>query len=127
MPKTRGILSGASTLLIVILLFAPGSAVPQVGFSGVDLVAHLALFACWGAAVTWEFRNLSLLKMGLAAVCFALVTELVQTTIAGRAFSWSDIAMDIIGVGLGSALVRWARQTRQRDDRTHNSQRNQPQ
>lgn len=109
-PRTRGWLSAFLTLLVLSVLFVPGSAVPQVGFSGIDIVVHIALFASWSAAVRYEFPRLPSPVILLVGAVLALGTELVQTTIAGRSFSHFDILADITGVLLGWTLMQlWLR------------------
>lgn len=89
----------------------PGPAVPDVGFDGIDLLAHLGLFGAWGAAVVWEWapRWWALLVVGVA---FAVGTEALQTVAIQRTFSWSDIAADLVGITVGAGLALLVRRHR---------------
>ncbi len=86
----------------------PGPSVPSVGFSGIDVLAHILLFAAWAAAVQWEFAFRFGHLMALATG-FALATESLQTLAIERTFSMSDIAADLVGAALGGLLTRWLR------------------
>lgn len=99
------------TTVIVVLLMIPAPAVPDVGFSGIDIVVHLALFGLWGAAVAWEFRA-PIRYVVVSATAFALTTEVLQTFAIGRTFSWLDIAADIVGSTAGAAVVSTVVRTR---------------
>lgn len=97
-----------TTLVILGALMMPGPAVPDVGFDGIDLLAHLCLFGAWGAAVVWEWapRWWVLLVVGLA---FAVGTEALQTVAVQRTFSLSDIVADLVGITLGAGLAHLVR------------------
>lgn len=82
----------------------PGPAVPSVGFDGIDFIAHVILFGSWGFLLRWEF-GLSVRALLLAAVAFALATELLQTLAIERTFSLLDIAADLTGAILGWACA----------------------
>lgn len=101
--------TAAVTAAILVVTLIPGRAVPAVGFSGMDLLIHLAVFGAWGAAVGSELRTARVAALiGVGAV-FALATELLQIAIPGRAFSWWDLLADIAGVSLGVLLARSVR------------------
>lgn len=99
-----------ATVLILGLLMVPGPSVPDVGFDGIDFVAHVVLFGVWATAVQWEFDPPLGVLLGWAAV-FALGTELLQTLAIERTFSVADIAADLTGVLLAAAGWRLLRRT----------------
>lgn len=105
-------LSIAVTAVILGALFLPGSAVPKVGFDGIDLVAHLVLFGCWGAAVAAERPHLRPWQVVAAGLALALATEGVQAVIPGRAFSGQDVVADLAGLVLGAGVVALVRRLR---------------
>ena len=47
--------TSAATLLILIAVLLPGSKVPDVGFTGVDKLAHFTLFYLWSLAIRLDF------------------------------------------------------------------------
>ena len=114
--RSRGALGFArtavATLVVLVATLIPGSAVPSVGISHIDLLAHMLLFAAWSAAVSLDIGFLAArpwLMFGLALV-FAVVTETLQLASPGRAFDLLDVAADAAGAGLGILLAaEWRR------------------
>lgn len=93
----------ASTL-VVIALFMPGPAVPDVGFDAAGVLVHFLLFAVWASAVARDFPLLPLWHVAGAALGLAVVTELGQMLAIERSFSVADIVTDLAGA-LGALLV----------------------
>lgn len=103
------------TLVIMVALFIPGPDLPSVGVDHLDLLVHVSLFGAWGAAVQWERRPSWPISIALA-VGFGVGSELLQKLAVQRTFSWLDIAADIVGVLLGTAIVKGWRSWRRPGD-----------
>lgn len=100
------------TALILLVTLIPGRAVPDVGFSGIDLVVHVSVFGLWGAATGWELPHVGFGVLLGAGVALAVVTEVTQIMVPGRAFSWWDLVADTLGASVGLLLARSIRLAR---------------
>lgn len=96
------------TALILLVTLIPGRAVPNVGFSGIDLIVHVTVFGLWGVAVGREFPRVALGALIGAGAALAVVTEVTQIMVPGRAFSWWDLLADALGATAGLILARAA-------------------
>ncbi|MFQ5414343.1 MAG: VanZ family protein, partial [Phycisphaerae bacterium] len=78
-----------------------------------DLVTNLALYVPIGAlvSITGRMSRRSACVRVLAAVwiglCVSLLAEALQTTMAVRVASWTDVVLNVVGAGLG-AWMGWA-------------------
>ena len=92
----------SATALILIVVLLPGSAVPDVGLSGIDKLVHFSLFYLWSLAIRFDFKaNFKWLVGWLAGIAFSYLTEVLQQVVEGRAFDYYDIAADVIGLTVG--------------------------
>jgi VanZ family protein len=100
-------------LVISVLFFLPGSALPGEGIFGIphfDKYVHFGFFAV--LVVLWRFYFEPGAKftwlLFLLAFCYGLGVELIQHYfVANRAFDLSDVAADILGAIAG--LWFWTR------------------
>lgn len=94
----------AATVLILIAVLLPGSKVPDVGFSGIDKLAHFTLFYLWSLAIRFDFeKNFKWIVVLSVGVAFSFLTEVLQIVVEGRTFDYYDIVMDAIGLAVGLA------------------------
>jgi len=101
------------TLAIVVACLLPGSDIPTWEFLplSVDKVVHLAMFFGFGAlwAQSAPGRMQAVFWSGLA---LGVAIELLQGALPiGRSMDPLDALADLVGLGLGMALVRWTRRT----------------
>jgi VanZ family protein len=89
------------SLLILVVVLLPGSAVPDVNFIGFDKIVHIGMFGLWALAVSYDFRQVKFLMAWAMGISFSLLTEVLQVFIEGRTFDWFDIFADIIGLSIG--------------------------
>lgn len=91
-----------ASLLILVAVLLPGSQVPNVGFAGIDKIAHISLFIIWSVAFRLDtgssFKWMWCLIIG---VVYSVASEFIQILAEGRTFEWLDIGCDCIGLGLG--------------------------
>lgn len=92
------------TAAILLATLTPASAVPKVGISGADIVVHVAMFGVWAAVATWSWPR-SAGAVVVVGLGLALLTELLQLVVPGRAFAWTDLIADALGVFLGAATA----------------------
>jgi hypothetical protein len=100
--------------LTVFLAVAPGSYsplaplvndwVPWIDHRYAVILAHLVGFGGLVVLVTWLWGRL--LPAALAVFAFSAVLEALQTQIAWRNGSWSDLGLNAVAVLLG-VLVAW--------------------
>ena len=105
-----------ATALVVVALFMPGPAVPDVGFDAAGVLVHFLLFAVWASAVARDFPRVPLWQVAGAALALAVITELGQMLAIERSFSVADIVTDLAGA-LGALLVVGFRRGRLDPDR----------
>ena len=75
-----------------------------------DMIANVALFAPFGAAVVWGDRSTRQVRLAIACgLGFSLAIELAQVYMHGHAPTVVDVVTNTIGAWVGA---RWA--TRQR-------------
>ena len=99
-------------LIISVLFFLPGSALPKenpFGITFFDKCVHFGFFAL--LLFLWRFYFGPSLKYSylllLLAFCYGLGVEVVQHHfIPNRSFDWGDVAADMIGAVTG--LVVWS-------------------
>lgn len=103
-PRWRFWPTVIATVVVATALFLPGPAVPDVGFDAAGVVVHFVLFAVWAAAVARDFPGLPLWRVAVAALAFAIATELGQMLAIERSFSTADIVTDVAGA-LAALLV----------------------
>lgn len=91
------------SILILIAVLLPGSAIPDVNVIGFDKIVHIGLFGLWATALRYDFQNASF-KFFFAFIVglgFSLLTEVLQVFIEGRTFDWFDVLADAVGLILG--------------------------
>lgn len=112
MTVIRRTLLALALLAHLAVLYAPR--VPgggPVGLPGADKVAHVAVFALVVAAALWA--GLPARWVLPLALAHAVVSELVQhTLLPGRSGDVWDSVADVVGVGLGWAVVALLRRRR---------------
>jgi VanZ family protein len=89
------------TLLILVAVLLPGSAVPDVNFIGFDKIVHIGLFGLWALAVRYDFRLVKFSLAFIIGLSFSLLTEVLQVFVEGRTFDWFDMIADCIGLSIG--------------------------
>ncbi|MEO1655283.1 MAG: VanZ family protein [Bacteroidota bacterium] len=95
------------TILISLLCFTPGQALPDLSIFSYDKLGHFALFA--GFVVLWgrAFQGMSSIHQPiqralLMAIGFSALIEIVQHfLIPNRSGEWADFLADVIGCGIG--------------------------
>jgi VanZ family protein len=95
-----------SSLLLLVAVLLPGSAMPQVEVIGIDKLAHVLLLCFWALALRFDWQGFRrrpwlLLAAGAAA---ALLTEALQLLVAGRSCEAVDMAADLVGAALAAAF-----------------------
>ena len=68
-------------------------------------VAHFVLFASMAGVSRLSPLRWSLVRVALAALALALVTEGLQIFASNREPSWQDVAIDMAGAAAGGLLV----------------------
>lgn len=100
-------------LLITVLFFLPGSALPSEGLFDLpyfDKVVHVSFFAV--LLFSWRFffghtAKVTWLLLGLA-LCYGVAVEIIQHYfVANRSFDLLDIVADLLGSVAG--LLVWSR------------------
>ena len=92
------------TLLILIAVLLPGSAVPDVGSFGLDKIIHFLLFFSWAVAVRFDFPHLNKLLVFLIGLIFSCLTEVFQLFTEDRSFDYFDMLADAVGIATGLIL-----------------------
>lgn len=94
----------ATVLLVCWLSLTPRPPQPEGLPSGSDLLVHLAMHAAVAALLVTGWRG----RTAVAPVCAALAIglEAAQLAIPGRSFALADLAMNLLGAGLGWAAAK---------------------
>ncbi|MDP2955985.1 MAG: VanZ family protein [Longimicrobiales bacterium] len=91
----------------------PGTHVPPLLFPGEDKVAHLALYAVFGAALAWGWarsaRESSATPVLALGLLYGASDEWHQAFVPGRDPSLGDLLADTAGVLLGYWLFSFVR------------------
>jgi VanZ family protein len=108
----RYVATAFSTLLILVAVLLPGSQVPDVGFAGIDKLAHIALFALWAVCVRLDFTPGFRWQLWLAGgLLFSFLSEVLQIMVEARTFDWMDMVADaaglLLGISTGGLLLKW--------------------
>jgi VanZ family protein len=88
---------------ILLLSSIPPSGIPSGGFTGLDKIAHILIYAVFGlclARLRWPFLRAWLLGAALAAL-----DEAYQHFVSGRTAEFGDWLADGVGLALGLALA----------------------
>jgi len=101
-------------ILISILFFLPGSALPKDNWLDkiyIDKWVHIGLFAVlvflWRSSFNWDVNSYNLLLLFMALV-YGFVVELIQLYwVPNRSFDMYDVLSDTIGSIVG--LLVWLR------------------
>ena len=72
---------------------------PTIKFP-VDKLAHFCIFLVWTVAVVSDFNARWYISL-LAALLFALLTEVIQLGVPGRTFDLNDLIADAAGAVFG--------------------------
>lgn len=94
--------------LILFVSTRPASDLPAVGFPLADKLFHVAEYAVLALLLALPFRGLggkryvAILVVGLA---FAVLDEVVQSTVPGRLADPADVAADVLGILLALAVA----------------------
>ena len=99
-----GLASGAATLLTLFLTLLPGEDFPEVGFTGLDKVAHFLLFGALAAALRFDFPRLPRILPFFGAAALGLGIEFAQRLVPGRSYDLMDFAFDAAGALLAVLL-----------------------
>ncbi len=94
----------AVTLLILIAVLLPGSAVPDVGNFGLDKIVHFLLFFAWAIAIRFDFPSLNKILVFVIGIVFSCFTEVLQLFTEDRSFDFFDMLADAIGLATGLIL-----------------------
>lgn len=98
------LLFAATVLLSVVVLFSPGSTVPEESLVS-DKVVHLALFAA--LALTGRLARVPVIALGVGLVGYAVVAEVLQAVLPiSRDGDVRDAVADVAGVAVGLVLAR---------------------
>ncbi len=89
------------TVLIIVAVLIPGSAVPDVRIIDFDKLVHFTMFFTWAVALRYDFPRTHYLKIIFTGLAFSLFTELLQLLAADRSFDWYDMVADGIGLCVG--------------------------
>jgi VanZ family protein len=101
-------------LIMTVLFFLPGSALPQENWLDVihfDKWVHVGLFAAlmflWRSAFDWKLPGYTLVLL-ISALVYGLLVEVIQGNwIPNRSFDLFDVVADMTGSILG--LLFWGR------------------
>lgn len=112
----RGVVLGIAVLLHLAVLYAPRVPPPPGGgFSGMDKLGHVAIFALVAAVALWNGLPGRLVVPVLLG--HAVLSELIQhVALTDRSGDPWDVLADVLGVGLGWFVWRWWRQLTVRGD-----------
>jgi len=92
------------TLLILIAVLLPGSAVPDVGNFGLDKIVHFLLFFAWAVALRFDFASLNKILVFVIGIVFSCLTEVLQLFTEDRSFDFFDMLADAVGLATGLIL-----------------------
>lgn len=92
------------TLLILIAVLLPGSAVPDVGSFGLDKIIHFLLFFVWAVALRFDFPSLKKILGFIIGIVFSCLTEVFQLFTEDRSFDFFDMLADAVGLATGLIL-----------------------
>jgi VanZ family protein len=93
----------ASAGLIIVVLLLPASSFSTMpSFSGIDKLAHLALFFVFSLSYILEYRkektkNPPFFSSIFIIILFILGSELLQLFTTSRRFEWVDMLFDLAG------------------------------
>jgi VanZ family protein len=90
------------TVVILTAVLLPGSKIPDTSLPWIDKLVHFILFTSWTVAIVNDFRLKWYMAL-VAALLFALFTELIQLPVEGRTFDFNDLIADGAGVIFGLA------------------------
>jgi len=114
LPKNRFTLFLLYFLLINILFYLPGSALPKVTWLNkiwFDKWVHVGLFAVLTFLGLWAFsfrKNIQIVILLLLLILYGFMVEVVQDQlIRNRSFDLGDWLADIIGVIVGGVSWRY--------------------
>jgi VanZ family protein len=97
-----------ATTLILIAVLLPGSKIPDVGFGGIDKLAHFTMFFSWSLAIRYDFQPNFKWAIGwIAGLAFSASTEIFQIFADERTFDVWDILFDGIGLTVGLISGAW--------------------
>ena len=97
------------SILILVAVLLPGSKIPDVGFSGIDKLAHFTLFYLWSLAVRFDFNhNFKWAFAFLIGLLFSYLTEVLQLFVEGRAYDIYDMVTDTVGLSIGLLTGNYA-------------------
>ncbi len=94
---------GGVLLLSLLAFFTPGPDLPA-GPDISDKAEHAAIFVV--LALTGRLAGLGAGRLGAGLVGYAVVSEVLQAVLPiHRDGDWHDVVADVVGVGVGLALV----------------------
>jgi VanZ family protein len=101
-----------SSVLILVAVMLPGSQIPDVHLTGIDKLAHIALFTLWSLCIRRDFGASFRWPVALiAGLAFSWLTEVLQIAVDGRTFDWTDIVADaaglLFGLLIGKYILQW--------------------
>jgi VanZ family protein len=92
------------TLLILVAVLLPGSAVPDVGSFGLDKIIHFLLFFAWAVAIRFDFPFIKKILVFSIGIVFSFLTEVLQLFTEDRSFDFFDMLADAVGLATGLIL-----------------------
>jgi len=93
-----------ATLIVLVMLFSPGSTVPS-GPENSDKVTHALMFAA--LAITSRYARIGVAWTAVWLLAFAAASEVLQGALPiQRSCSIWDAAADAVGIAIGLVLAR---------------------
>jgi len=114
LAKNKLLILSLYFLLITILFFLPGSALPKEDWLSkiyFDKWVHVGLFMILSFLSCWAFllkRRKDLVMLLLATICYGFLVEIIQgTLVANRSYDLGDLTADTCGSILGITFWLW--------------------
>ena len=99
------------SLVVAVLLAAPGDEIPEVGaWKWLDKPAHALLFAVHCGLLARSLASSGMRDRGLRAAAvvsglYAVLLEAAQIRVPGRSWEWWDLVADLVGIAVAALFI----------------------